>query len=302
MLVSGKRLLDRAQKGNYAVGAFNVVNMEVMQAVVEAARIEKSPVIVQTTEGAIGYAGLEYLYALGVESGKHCSMALHLDHGRDLKLIKKCIDIGYSSVMFDGSHLDFKKNIKTTKKVVQWAHRKGVSVEAELGTIGGVEEKISSRKIIYTEPSDAKEFALKTGCDSLAIAIGTSHGAYKFAGKSRLDIARLRSINKIVKIPLVLHGASSVPQWLVRKAGRYGAKLGKPHGVSEQQIAKAVRNGINKVNTDTDLRLCFDATIRQGIREKPEVFDIRKMVGPVRDALVDLVRHKIKVFGSRGKA
>ncbi|MDP7116458.1 MAG: class II fructose-bisphosphate aldolase, partial [Candidatus Woesearchaeota archaeon] len=146
MLVSGKRLLDRAQKGNYAVGAFNVVNMEVMQAVVEAARIEKSPVIVQTTEGAIGYAGLEYLYALGVESGKHCSMALHLDHGRDLKLIKKCIDIGYSSVMFDGSHLDFKKNIKTTKKVVQWAHRKGVSVEAELGTIGGVEEKISSRK------------------------------------------------------------------------------------------------------------------------------------------------------------
>tara|TARA_Y100000310_G_C20686257_1_gene819225 strand:+ start:2985 stop:3893 length:909 start_codon:yes stop_codon:yes gene_type:complete len=302
MLETGKKLLDKAQKGNYAIGAFNVVNMELVQAVAEASRIEKSPVIIQTSEGAISYAGLSFLYELGMEASKYVSMALHLDHGRDLNIIKDCIKIGYSSIMYDGSHLDFKENIRVTKKVVGWAHKQNVSVEAEIGTIGGAEDKIKSRTIILTEPSDAKEFADKTGCDSLAIAIGTSHGAYKFAGKSKLDINRLREINKIVKIPLVLHGASSVPQSLVRKANKYGAKLGNPHGVSEGELRKAVKNGINKINTDTDLRLAFDATVRQIIKEKPEVFDIRKILSPARQEIINLVRNKIKLFGSNGKA
>ncbi len=301
MLVTTKELLDKAQRGRYAVGAFNWVNMEVLQAIAEAARLEKSPVICQTTEGAVEYAGLKYLYEMGMVAAESATMALHLDHGRDIGLIKRCIDIGYSSVMFDGSHLPFEENIKVTKKVVGWAHRKGVSVEAEIGTIGGAEEKIKARTIILSEPSDAKEFAEKTGCDSLAVAIGTSHGAYKFAGKSRLDIERLKEIDTIVNVPLVLHGASSVPQSLVRKAKQYGAELGHPHGVDDSQIKKAVKNGINKINTDTDLRLCFDATIREVLKKHPEAFDIRKMLGPVREAITDLVRQKIRVFGSKGR-
>ena len=302
MLISGKRLLDKAQKGNYAVGAFNIVNMEVLEAVVIAAQKEKSPVIVQTSEGAISYAGLSYLYALGKEASKHCKMALHLDHGRDLGVVKNCIKIGYSSVMYDGSHLKFKDNIRITKKVVGWAHKKGVSVEAELGTIGGAEDKIKSRSIVLTEVEDAKEFVDRTGCDSLAIAIGTSHGAYKFAGKSKLDIKRLKEIDKVIKIPLVLHGASSVPAKLVSKAAKFGAKLGNPHGVAASELKKAVKNGINKINTDTDLRLSFDADVREVIKNKPEVFDIRKILGPTREGMTNLVRAKMRLFGSRGKA
>ena len=301
MLISGKKLLDTAQTGRYCVGAFNFADMEVFQAIVDAAKKENSPVICQTSEGAIKYAGLEYLYAMGRVGSKQCNMALHLDHGRDLDIVKQCIKIGYSSVMYDGSHLDFEENIRITKKVVGWAHKKGVSVEAELGTIGGAEDKIVSREIIVTDPVDAVQFVEKTGCDSLAIAIGTSHGAYKFAGKSKLDIKRLKEIDRVVDVPLVLHGASSVPQSIVRKAEKYGAKLGNPHGVRESELRKAVKGGINKINTDTDLRLCFDASVREILTKKPKEFDPRHILGPARSEITKLIRGKMRLFGSSGK-
>jgi fructose-bisphosphate aldolase class II len=189
-----------------------------------------------------------------------------------------------------------------TKRVVGLAHKRRVSVEAELGTIGGVEDNVSARKILLTEPDDAKEFVEKTGCDTLAVAIGTSHGAYKFAKRSKLDIERLKDIRKAVKIPLVLHGASGIPQDIVRKAKLFGAVLGKPHGVSDADIQAAVKNGISKINIDSDLRLTFDATVREVLKKHPEVFDPRKILGPARDAMTDMVRYKMRLFGSAGKA
>ena len=204
--------------------------------------------------------------------------------------------------IFDGSHLPFDENVAVTKKVVGWAHAKGVSVEGELGTIGGAEEKIVARKIIYTDPAVAKEFVDKTGVDALAVAIGTSHGAYKFAGAAKLDIERLRIIKKILNMPLVLHGASGVPDWLVHTAEHYGAKLGKPGGVPDDQIKAAIKNGINKINTDTDIRLAFDAGVREVIATAPEEFDPRHILGRARELMQDVVEHRIKLFGSVNKA
>ena len=304
VLVTGKKLLDKANKGNYAVGAFNVNNLEILQAIVWAAEKQKSPVILQTSEGAIQYAGLEELYCM-INIAAHRSkipMALNLDHGRDLGLIRKCIKIGYTSIMIDASHYPLEKNITTTKKVVGWAHAKGISVEAELGTIGGAEEKVVARQIVYTEPDAAVEFVEATGCDSLAIAIGTSHGAYKFEGVPHLDIARLKEIKKRLKIPLVLHGASGVPDWLVMVAERFGAKLGKPEGVPDSQIALAVKNGINKINTDTDLRLAFDAGVRKFLTERPEEFDPRHILAGARALIQQVVEHRMELFKSKGKA
>ncbi len=304
MLVSNKKLQSNALKGRYAVGAFNVYDMESVQSVVQAAEIEKSPAIIATTEGAIEYAGLGFIariIELATKKSK-VTYSMHLDHGESMDTIRKCIRMGYTSVMIDASHKPFKENIRTTKQVVSFAHRKGVSVEAELGTIGGVEDSVSTRKILLTEPEDAKEFVEKTGCDTLAVAIGTSHGAYKFKGKSKLDIDRLKDINKVVKVPLVLHGASGIPQWVVKKATRFGAVLGNPHGVAPDDIKAAVRNGITKVNIDSDLRLTFDATVREVLKKKPKVFDPRKILGPAREAVTDMVRYKMQLFGSSGKA
>ena len=304
MLVTGKKLLDKANKGKYAVGAFNVNNMELMQAIVRAAEKLKSPAILQTSEGAIGYAGLETLFHLLKQTAEESNnpFTIHLDHGRNLELIKKCIRIGYTSIMYDGSHLPFDQNVKTTRKVVGWCHKKGIGVEAELGTIGGAEDLISARQIIYTEPSSAVEFVRETGCDSLAIAIGTSHGAYKFSGTAHLDIGRLMVIKKLLPMPLVLHGASGVPGDIVRKAQEFGARLGEPEGVPDEQISRAIRHGINKINTDTDLRLAFTASLRETIATKPEEFDPRKLLAPARDAIQAVVEHRMRLFGSAGKA
>lgn len=304
MLVTGKNLLQKANNGKYAVGAFNFNNMEILQAIVNAAVKMKSPAIIQTTEGAIDYAGLKYLKELGYAAAEEAKvpLALHLDHGKDIDVIRKCINIGYTSIMIDGSHHKLKENIRITKRVVNMAHKHGISVEGELGTIGGVEDKVSARKILYTEPDVAVEFVEKTGVDYLAIAIGTSHGAYKFAGKSKLDIKRLNEIKKRLKMPLVLHGASGIPPDIVKKAEKYGARLGKARGVTDESIKKAVAGGINKVNIDSDLRLSFDAAVRKFLKENPKVFDPRKILKPATQLMQKTVEHKMQVFKSKGKA
>ncbi len=304
MLATLKQVLAKAQKGKYAVGAFNTNNLEIMQAIVRAAAKLKSPVILQTSEGAIAYAGMNYLKCLVSEAAREYKIpiVLHLDHGRDPEIIKQAIKTGYTGIMIDASHMPFDENIAITKKVVGWAHPKGISVEGELGTIGGAEEKIVARRIKLTDPESAKEFVEKTGVDALAVAIGTSHGAYKFAGAARLDIARLKEIRQKVKIPLVLHGASGVPDWIVAAAEHYGARLGKPEGVPDEQIREAVRNGICKINTDTDLRLAFDAGVREVLSTSPGDFDPRHVLGRARDLMQEVVEQRIKLLGSAGKA
>ncbi len=304
MIFTNKKLQVDAEKGHYAVGAFNVYDMESVQAVVKAAELERSPAIIATTEGAIEYAGHEFLVDLIRLASKDSKIpfSMHLDHGKDMEIIKNCIRLGYTSVMIDASHYEFNKNIEMTRKVISLAHKKGVSVEAELGTIGGVEDSVSSKNILLTDARDAKEFVDRTGCDTLAVAIGTSHGAYKFKKKSNLDIKRLIEIKKAVKVPLVLHGASGIPVEITRKATLFGAILGKAHGVSDDNIKAAVLNGISKVNIDSDLRLAFDASIREVLYKHPDVFDPRKILGPARDAMMDIVRYKMKLFNSSGKA
>lgn len=303
MLTTNKKVMDKAYKKKYAVGAFNTNNMEITQSIIRAAVAEKSPVIISTSEGAIDYARIDYLKAL-IETASDASVpvTMHLDHGKSMKYVRMCVKAGYTSVMLDGSHLPYEENVSITRKVVKVCKPKGISVEGELGTIGGTEDKVSARKIIYTEVADAVDFVAKTGVDSLAVAIGTSHGAYKFAGKAKLDIKRLADINKALKMPLVLHGASGIPQDVVRMAKKYGAKLGHPHGVPDSQIRTAVKHGVAKVNLDSDIRLAFDAGVRQVIMEKPSVFDPRKILGPARDLMETVVRKRMRVLGSSGRA
>lgn len=304
MLANFKEMLGKAQKQKYAVGAFNINNLEVMQSVVRAATKLNSPVILATSEGAIEYAGLEYLYILSRTAAElnKIPIALHLDHGKDPKIINQCISIGYSSIMFDGSHLSIGKNMIITKRIVEKAQKHGIHVEAEIGTIGGAEDKVKSKSIILTEPAEAKRFVDVTGVDALAIAIGTSHGAYKFTSKPKLDIQRLKEIRKKVKIPLVLHGASGVPKALVKNAAKYGAVLGHPEGVPDDQIALAIKNGISKVNTDTDLRMAFNSSIRENIAKHKDWFDPKKFLGPARDNIEKVVEHRMKVCRSINKA
>ena len=300
MLVTGRKILDRANKENYAVGAFNINNMEILQAIANAASKLKAPVILQTSEGSIEYAGLDYLRNMVDAVPKNVEYALHLDHGKNLDLIKKCINHCYTSVMFDGSKLSFNKNIRKTRKVVSWAHKKNVSVEAELGTIGGSEDKIKSRNIVYTDPKQAKEFVEKTGIDSLAIAIGTSHGPNKFKDKPKLRLDTLKEIKAKTKLPLVLHGASEVPQELVGKLKRLGMKLDNTQGVPALQIKQAIKLGINKINTDTDLRLAFVYGLRKSLSNKE--IDPRKLLKPAREEMQKVIEKRIILFGSRGKA
>jgi len=304
MLANTKTILEKARKGNYAVGHFNINNMEILQGVVQAANNLKAPVIVATSEGAIEYAGINFLHDL-VKTASELSkvpVALHLDHGKNFKIIKQCIDLGYSSVMIDASHENFAKNIQLTKKVVEMAHKKGISVEAELGTIGGKEDLVHSKGIIYTDPKKAKEFVQKAGCDFLAVAIGTSHGAYKFKGDAKLKIDILRKIKMETKIPLVLHGASGVPKDVVQLAEKYGARLEGVKGVPDSQIKLAVKNGINKINTDTDLRIAFDAAVRKALKDNPQDFDPRHVLGPARQLITKVVEQRIRTFGSVNKA
>ncbi|MEM2202508.1 MAG: class II fructose-1,6-bisphosphate aldolase [Candidatus Bathyarchaeia archaeon] len=305
MLVTNEELLKKARREAYAVGAFNIQNLESLLAVAEAAAEEKSPVIVAVTPSAIKYGGLNYLAGL-IKTAAEASpvpMSLHLDHGEDLETVKKCLEAGFTSVMIDGSHLPFEENIALTKRVVDIAHQKGVSVEGELGRLAGVEEKtVEEREAVLTDPREAEEFVQRTGVDALAVSIGTSHGAYKFKGEPQLDFERLKRIRERVNVPLVLHGASSVPQWVIEKATKYGAELAGAKGIPEDHIRKAIALGITKINIDTDLRLAFTATVREVLATSPKEFDPRKILGPAKDAMKEVVKAKMRLFGSSGKA
>ncbi|MBU1032588.1 MAG: class II fructose-1,6-bisphosphate aldolase [Patescibacteria group bacterium] len=304
MLVTTKKLLITARAKKYAVPAFNVNNLEFLKAVMAAAEKMKSPIIVQTSEGAIEYAGIEYLSAMiRVAASGKVPVAMHLDHGKDLKYVKMALANSYSSVMIDGSSLPYSKNVAITKQVVKMARAKKVSVEAEIGALAGIEDfvTVEERDAKLTDPDEAAKFARETGCDSLAIAIGTSHGAFKFKGNSHLDIDRLKKIAKLVKKPLVLHGASGVREDLKQLAEKHGAELGKARGVLDKDIKAAIRNGVAKVNIDTDLRLAFTAGIRKATDEKPKVIDPRKLMRPATDLITEVAVRKMKLFGSAGR-
>ena len=305
-LTTNKELLTQARKGGYAVGAFNMNNLEILQAIVSAGEAEKSPAIIAVSEGAIKYAGMPYLVSMVRTASEQTfiHLSLHLDHGTDLEVIRSCIENGFTSIMMDGSHLPFEENIEVTKKVVEMAKRKGISVEAELGRLKGIEEKISvsEKEAFLTDPRAAEEFVKRTDVDALAIAIGTSHGAYKFKGDARLDFGRLKEIARSVSIPLVLHGASGVPFSVLERAERFGAKLPGAKGIPDEAIQKAISLGISKINIDTDLRLSFVGALREVLVTKPEEFDPRKILGPGREAIKQTVQSKMKLFGSSGKA
>jgi fructose-bisphosphate aldolase class II len=305
MFVTNMDLLVPARRKAYAVGAFNVNNLEAVLAVYEAAVEERSPAIIAATPSAIKYAGLSYISKIARTAAESASvpMSLHLDHGEDFDTVFKCVAAGFSSVMIDGSHLKFEDNIALTKQVANFAHSKGVSVEAELGRLSGVEEKtVEEKEAILTDPANAKEFVEQTGVDSLAVAVGTSHGAYKFKAEAKLDFDRLKIISKKVSVPLVLHGASSVPKWIIEKASKYGAQLEGAKGIPEEHIKKAIELGIAKINIDTDLRLAFTATIREVLTSSPKEFDPRRILGPAKDAVKQVVKGKMQLFGSSGKA
>jgi fructose-bisphosphate aldolase class II len=304
-LVSARDILVPAREKGYAVGAFNTSDLEMSQAILEAASDLGAPVIVATSESAIEYAGYDNLRNivghLADELG--VTAALHLDHGADLDAVVKCIRHGWTSVMIDASKLEYQANVAATSEVVKIAHMAAVPVEAELGRLGGIEDKVNvaERDAFLTDPDQASEFTRRTGVDSLAVAIGTSHGAYKFKGESKLDIARLGEIANRVTIPLVLHGASGVPEDVLARAAKYGAKLPGAKGVSEDDIKAAIARGIAKINIDTDLRLAFTGAVREILMERPEVFDPRKLIGEGRKAIKDVVKRKIELFGSVGK-
>lgn len=299
MLVTTKDMFDRAYKGNYAVGAFNVNNLEIIQGIVEAAWNKKSPLILQVSRNARKYADpiyLKHLIDAAVEKYPELPIACHLDHGDDFETCKDCIDFGFSSVMIDGSHLPFEENIELTKQVVEYAHPKGVVVEAELGRLAGVEDEVSSEESVYTDPDEAVEFVERTGVDSLAVAVGTSHGAYKFSGDPKLDFERLKTITKKLDgFPLVLHGASSVLPEFVEKCNTYGGSLPGAKGVPEDMLRMAAtESGVCKINIDTDIRLAFTATIREHFVSNPGDFDPRKYLGPARAAVQEMVERKIE--------
>jgi len=305
MLLTNKEILASAIAGKYAVGAFNINNLESLQAVITAAQEENSAVIVAVTPSAIKYAGLIYLAEIVKISAQLAAVrvSLHLDHGKEIETITKCVDAGFTSVMIDGSHLDFEENIALTRNVVELAYPKGVSVEAELGRLAGVEEvSVEEKDAILTDPEAAKEFVERTNVNALAVAIGTSHGAYKFKGEPKLDLKRLTEIREKLNVPLVLHGASGVPAWIIKKATEYGARLAGAKGMPDESIKQAIKLGIVKINIDTDLRLAFTATIREVLATTPTQFDPRKILGPAREAMKEVVRNKMRLFGSSNKA
>lgn len=309
-LVTTKEMFEKAYNGGYAIGAFNVNNMEIVQGITEAAAELNAPLILQVSKGARAYANHTYLMKLVeaavIETG--LPIALHLDHGDSFDICKSCIDGGFTSVMIDASSKPFEENIELTKKVVEYAHDRGVVVEAELGTLAGIEDevKVSAEDSSYTRPEDVQEFVERTGCDSLAIAIGTSHGAYKFKPgtdpKLRFDI--LEEVEKrLPNFPIVLHGASSVPQEFVRIINENGGNMPGAIGVPEDQLRKASSMAVCKINIDSDLRLAMTASIRQYLNQHPDHFDPRQYLKPARAAIKDMVAHKIvDVLGCNGKA
>ncbi len=304
-LVPGKELLVAAGARGRAVGAFNFSNLEFLQAIVAAADARQTSVFLATSESAIGYAGIEYIVAMAraAAATTKVPLCLHLDHGRDLALIEGCIKAGYTSVMIDASSLPFDENLRQTRAVVEMARPAGVSVEAELGRLVGREDGVvvAEREAMLVDPTEAARFATETGVDSLAPAIGTAHGAFKFKGEPKLDFDRLERVKQATGgLPLVLHGASSVPQDLVEKCTRYGMDVKGARGVPEPDLARAIKLGVNKVNVDTDLRLAFAAEVRHAFNEQPKDFDPRHYLGRARDAVRELVEQKIDLFGLAG--
>ncbi len=319
-LVNTTEMFKKAYSGGYAIGAFNVNNMEIVQGITEACQEQKSPVVLQVSKGARAYANHTYLVKMVEAAVANCPdipIALHLDHGPDFETCKSCIDGGFTSVMIDASSKPFEENIEITKKVVEYAHEHGVVVEAELGTLAGVEDdvKVSAEDSSYTHPEEVEEFVNKTGCDSLAIAIGTSHGAYKFTPAQctrneqgilvppplRFDV--LEEVSKrLPGFPIVLHGSSSVPQEFVKIINEHGGKMPDAIGIPEEQLRKAATMSVCKINIDSDIRLAITATIRKYFAEHPDHFDPRQYLKPARQAVKDMVAHKIvNVLGSNNK-
>lgn len=307
-LVTTKNLFTQALNQKFGIGAFNISNMELVQSMVEAADELKSPLIIQVSPSAKKYIKNNYLIKL-IEAAlleSTIPIALHLDHGESFELCKECVDCGFSSVMIDGSKYDFEKNIEITKQVVDYAHNVGVTVEAELGKLSGVEDDISveSHEAIYTDPLKALEFVQRTECDSLAVAIGTSHGAYKFKSEPKLDFERLIKIKSLLgsNFPIVLHGASSVLTDLVKINNDFGGKIENALGVPEEMLVKAIQLGVTKINVDTDLRLAFSGSVRQYLSQNKSEFDPRKYLGAGKETVKELVKRKIRIFGSENKA
>jgi fructose-bisphosphate aldolase class II len=310
-------MFDLAYDGGFAVGAFNVNNMEITQGIIDACAAERSPVILQISKGARKYANIRYLKHIidaAVEEHPELPIAIHCDHGDTIDLIRQCVSDGYTSVMIDGSHHPYEENVRLSREAVEVAHPAGVVVEAELGMLGGIEEDVvgldaaeyeKNVEKFLTDPNQAADFAKRTGIDSLAVAIGTSHGAYKFRQEAKLAFDRIEQIMKTCPgLPLVMHGSSSVPQEFVDLVNRYGGQMPNARGVPEDQIRLAVaKYGVCKVNIDTDLRLAMTAKIREVFATKPAEFDPRNYLGPARDAITQMVRHKVRdVLNSAGKA
>ncbi len=300
MLTSMKEILEMAEKGGYAIAAFNTSNIEITQAIVEAACELDTPVIVATSEKAIEYAGIDVISAVVRKIAERAPIpiALHLDHGRSIESIVKAIRFGWTSVMIDASDRPFEENVEITRKVVEIAHSVGVTVEAELGKLRGIEDGVSveEREAFMTDPGEAKRFVEETGIDALAVAIGTSHGAYKFKGEPKLDFRRLEEIREKVKIPLVLHGASGVPEIIVQEINRLGGDIGGAKGVPDEELREAVKKGIRKVNTDTDLRLAFTLAVRRFLKERPSEFDPRKILRSAKELMKKVALHRISVL------
>ncbi len=315
-LMTTKPMFDLAYKGGFAVGAFNVNNMELAQAIIDACAAEKSPVILQISKGARKYANMRYLKHIidaAVEEHPDLPIAIHLDHGDTVELVQTCIADGFTSVMIDGSHHPYEENVALSAKAVEMAHAAGVVVEAELGMLGGIEEDVvgldaeeyqKNIEKFLTDPQQAKDFYARTNIDSLAVAIGTSHGAYKFKHEAVLAFDRIEQLMETCPgLPLVMHGSSSVPQEFVELVNKYGGKMPNARGVPEDQIAKAVRTyGVCKVNIDTDLRLVMTAKIREVFVKDPAEFDPRKYLGPARDAITEMVKRKLHVLNSAGQS
>ena len=308
-----REILEKADKGEYGVGAFNVNNMEQLQGIVMAGDEAKSPIILQVSKTALKYTDKELLVAMikvAAKKSPHLPIAIHLDHGSNLALVKEVIDLGFTSVMIDGSLEEdgktprsFDDNVRVTIEVANYAHKKGVTVEGELGTLGGIEVETAASKVILTDPKDVERFVKETGVDALALAIGTSHGAYKFKAEPTLAMDIISEVHRrIPNMFLVMHGSSSVPQELIEEVNKYGGKLKKAMGVPIAMIKEAIKLGIRKINIDTDGRLAFTGAIRRYLYEHPEVFDQRKYLGEGREAIYKWVKSKMIDFGSAGKA
>lgn len=308
-LVNTTEMFKKAYHGGYAVGAFNVNNMEIVQGITEACQEQKAPVILQVSKGARAYANHTYLVKMVEAAIKECPdvpIALHLDHGNDFEICKSCIDGGFTSVMFDGSAMPYEENVKIAKQVVEYAHAHGVVVEAELGQLAGVEDDVACEDHQYTDPAQVQDFVERTGVDSLAIAIGTSHGAYKFkpGQKPQLRFDILEDVAKrLPEFPIVLHGSSSVPQDFVAKVNQYGGAMPDAIGIPEEMLRQAAEGAVCKINIDSDIRLAITAAIREHFAVHPADFDPRQYLKPARQAVKDMVTHKlIHVLGCNGKA